>query len=105
MPSAMEHGTTETPTESTPEPSGKKDYGPRGRSWVFTHNNYTDEDIRRYDSLKCERIFIGKEVAPTTGTPHLQGFVRFAQPVRLSWWKNQFPKASARIRLGTEEEN
>lgn len=79
----MEHGTPETPTESapaepTPQPLVKKDYGPRGRSWFITHNNYTDEDIRRYDSLKCERIFIGKEVAPTTGTPHLQGFIRFA---------------------------
>lgn len=43
----------------------------RGRSWCFTHNNYTEEDVLRYDSLKCERIVVGKEVAPTTGTPHL----------------------------------
>lgn len=79
--------------------------GSRSRAWCFTYNNYDDEVIRRLDALTCERIIVGKEVAPTTGTPHLQGYVRFAQPARFSWWKNNFPKASVRIAKGTDAQN
>ncbi len=46
------------------------------RRWIFTLNNYTDVEV---DGLKKEKVFFsfllfGKEVAPTTGTPHLQGY-------------------------------
>jgi len=49
------------------------------RNWVFTLNNYTDEDIARlaspYEQVKF--IAYGKEIAPTTNTPHSQGYVIF----------------------------
>lgn len=56
----------------------------RCRGFVFTKNNYTEDDV---DCLKvygeandnCYIIF-SKEVAPTTGTPHLQGYVHFKNP-------------------------
>jgi len=48
----------------------------RKRAFRFTHNNYTDTTLE--DELDCKYIIYGKEVAPTTGTPHLQGFVSFA---------------------------
>lgn len=74
----------------------------RSRAWCFTINNYTDADILRLESLDgVERLIVGREVAET-GTPHLQGYVRFSQPVRFSWWKNQFPKAHVAVRRGTE---
>ena len=38
-------------------------------------NNYTNEDIALLEKLKCKYIIYGYEIAPTTGTPHLQGFV------------------------------
>lgn len=56
----------------------------RTRAWLFTLNNWTEEeehaiiDLTRQDSLRY--IIFGRENAPTTGTPHLQGFVYFFQP-------------------------
>lgn len=56
----------------------------RSRSWQFTVNNFTDSDLTRLAQVECVYIVYGKEVAPTTGTPHLQGFVMFENPVRMS---------------------
>lgn len=47
----------------------------RTRSFIFTHNNYPNTELE--DNLVCKYIVYGKEVAPTTNTPHLQGFVHF----------------------------
>lgn len=76
--------------------------GPKARAWCFTINNYTTDDVRRLESLQTERCVVGAEDAPTTGTPHLQGYVRFKEPQRFSWWKNQFPTAHVEVRQGTE---
>lgn len=46
----------------------------------------------------------GREVAPETGTPHLQGYVRFPNTQRFSWWKNQFPTAHVELKKGLEEQ-
>lgn len=51
------------------------------RSFEFTHNNYTQEDIDRILKWDCKYVVIGKEIAPTTGTPHLQGYVEFKNSV------------------------
>ncbi len=45
------------------------------RLWCFTWNNYTDSDVESVKNWKCTWLLFGKEVAPTTGTPHLQGVV------------------------------
>lgn len=50
----------------------------RHRAYCFTINNYNDDDIARLDSVDCQYIVYGREVAPTTGTPHLQGYVHFS---------------------------
>lgn len=68
---------TEEPT-GAPVPHDERGFRAlRSYAWCFTLNNYTDEEIRRLESLECERLVVGKEVAPTTGTPHLQGYIRF----------------------------
>jgi len=46
----------------------------RVRGYVFTINNYTEEDIQRLLKLPYKYLVYGKETA-STGTPHLQGFV------------------------------
>nr|ATP66723.1 Rep [Rodent circovirus] len=57
----------------------------RARRWVFTINNYTDEDIEN-----CKYIFenkggcymiLGFEEAPTTGTKHIQGYIHLGPQV------------------------
>lgn len=50
----------------------------RHRHFVFTLNNYKDEDETYLASLECKFIIWGYEYAPTTCTPHLQGFISFA---------------------------
>lgn len=50
------------------------------RSWVFTLNNYNEQDINFLKGIMCKYIIFGKEIAPTTGTPHLQGYIEFASP-------------------------
>lgn len=77
----------------------------KSRRWMYTLNNYTDEECNGLVSLDCIRHVVGRETAPTTGTPHLQGYIRFKDPVRFSWWKNQFPRASVRVPDGTETQN
>lgn len=50
----------------------------RSRGWCFTLNNYTDADIKRLQEVECQYIVYGREIAPTTGTPHLQGYIHFS---------------------------
>jgi len=47
----------------------------RHRRFVFTWNNYDQVAIDYLDSLQIRYLCYGKEVAPGTGTPHLQGFL------------------------------
>lgn len=47
----------------------------RNRNFCFTFNNYPDTSL--VDNLDCKYIAYSFEVAPTTGTPHLQGWVTF----------------------------
>jgi Putative viral replication protein len=52
---------------------------PASRHWCFTWNNYTPENEQHIQSLSIkdniEFLRYGCETAPTTGTPHLQGYV------------------------------
>lgn len=49
----------------------------KSRSWCFTINNYTDRDIASVLALDAVYVCYQKEIAPTTGTPHLQCYVYF----------------------------
>lgn len=52
----------------------------RHRAYVFTWNNYTSDDEKALQSLDCGYLVYGHETAPSTGTLHLQGYVRFENP-------------------------
>lgn len=55
-------------------------------NWRFTLNNWRQEDFEFLDKLyqdgKVKYIIYGKEIAPTTGTPHLQGFLQLPKKLR-----------------------
>lgn len=62
------------------------------RNFVFTHNNFIDKDLEFWNNYKCRYIIYGKEIAPTTGTPHLQGYVELHKRVRFSTLKDTLPQ-------------
>lgn len=62
------------------------------KTWVFTLNNYTDEDFESCKTWSYTRIIVGKEVGES-GTPHLQGTVVFDGAKRMSALKKLLPKA------------
>lgn len=54
----------------------------RSRAWIWTLNNWTADEEKylkddRAQQDACKFIVWGREVAPTTGTAHLQGFIYF----------------------------
>lgn len=65
----------------------------RSRAWAFTCNNYKEHDLQCFRSLVgmeqlCVKyVVFGFEVAPTTGTPHLQGWIYLADKVSLKYMK------------------
>lgn len=73
----------------------------RSRAWCFTWNNYPDDAVDRLKGIPCERMVVGREVGES-GTPHLQGYVRFKQPQRFSYWKNGWPQVHVESRKGSE---
>ncbi len=63
----------------------------RARSWCFTLNNYTKEDVNtmtqsRWNDLEIKK-FVFQEEKGVNGTPHLQGVVMFKNPTGLAGLK------------------
>lgn len=52
----------------------------KARAFCFTINNYSEDALTKLNELECSYLVYGKELAPSTGTPHLQGYVHFKNP-------------------------
>nr|QXP07610.1 MAG: replication associated protein [Arizlama virus] len=53
------------------------------RGICFTLNNYTlndESNLMAFAKTQCLYLVFGREICPTTGTPHLQGFLYFENP-------------------------
>lgn len=77
------------------------------KHWIFTLNNWVDADVERLKGLHPEHvdyITFGYETAPTTGTPHLQGYVVFKQRKRLAGARALIGEAHMEIKRGTVEQ-
>lgn len=78
----------------------------KARNWVFTLNNYTEEDEARiakpYDQIKY--VAYSHEVG-AQGTPHLQGFLIAWNPIRMSFLKKYLPRAHLEIMHGRLQDN
>lgn len=61
------------------------------RRWVFTLNNYTDDEVASIKLIPHHFLLFGRECAPATGTPHLQGYVVFSSARRFNAVKKAFP--------------
>lgn len=74
--------------------------------WVFTLNNYTDEEVKRVTEYPdfVRYVCYGKEVGDK-GTPHLQGFVVTWQAVRLSQFKLWMRRAHFEPMISSLENN
>lgn len=80
----------------------------RCRKWVFTLNNYTNEEVEELiEKLESKnRIYImGKETAPTTGTPHIQGYIESKNPMTFDQIKGLNNRMNIQKARGTLEQN
>lgn len=64
--------------------------GSRSRAWCFTLNNYTAGDEAVCAVVGCVYLIYGREVG-ANGTPHLQGYVYFANAKTFNAVKNLLP--------------
>ena len=71
------------------------------RNFIFTWNNYPTEfhDVLR--KLDAKYLCYGKETAPTTKTPHLQGFVIFKNPRKVTGVRAILPGLHIEVAKGS----
>ncbi len=75
------------------------------RDYCFTWNNYTPENEEFLAELECKYLVYGHEIAPTTGTPHLQGYVYFNSPRSFNSVRKDFKGASIRTAKAEADPN
>jgi len=67
----------------------------QSKYWCFTINNWTLDHGELLATLaesdKCTYMVVGKEIAETTGTPHLQGYIAFSKPIRQTGVRKLIP--------------
>lgn len=63
----------------------------RSRGWCFTLNNYNETKMKIIDDIECRYCIYGKEIAPTTGTHHLQGYIYFDNAITFGSIKKKMP--------------
>nr|WAE43026.1 MAG: replication associated protein [Cressdnaviricota sp.] len=76
----------------------------KSRNYCFTCNNYTDDSIAHLDTLACRYLCYGKEIAPGTHTPHLQGYIVFQNPRAFNGVRALLPGCHLEIARGTPDQ-
>jgi len=94
------------PNSGGPIRTPRSQAGQRIRRFVFTLNNYTDEEVEQIKTLSCTWLIFGKEVAPSTGTPHLQGACVIGRQVAFSQVKTWpgFARSNLQVMCGTPQQ-
>ncbi|QCX35039.1 replication-associated protein [Blackfly DNA Virus 10] len=82
----------------------------RSRAWCFTINNYTDDDQERLRTLGLEDtvqyMIWGREVAPETGTKHIQGYIYWHTARTMAPTKERInQRAHLEMAKGTPQQN
>lgn len=73
--------------------------------WCFTLNNYTEEEVEAINGLDVKYMIYGKEISPTTGTPHLQGFIVFSGSKKITGVSKLIPRAYLVVAKGSSVQN
>lgn len=81
---------------NVPVTEDEQSFSKSARGWIFTLNNYSDDDISRFKAFVCDYLCFGKEVS-STGTPHLQGYLYVKGKVQFDRLKKLFPRAHWKI--------
>lgn len=76
----------------------------RFRNYCFTLNNYTQEDIENVDKFDCTYMLYSKEIAPTTGTPHLQGYLEMKEAKTMKSLCKKIPRCSFFVAKGDHDD-
>lgn len=79
----------------------------RSATWRWTWNNYpSDEEIETtLEKYKYSYYLYGKEICPTTGTPHLQGYMEFGYKPTFGSLQKIHPKISFRTAEAGQKAN
>lgn len=78
----------------------------RSRSWVFTLNNYTPDDVAELKKVTHRYMCFGLETGDKEHTPHIQGYVQLDNPVSLRGVKKLLgDRFHVDIAKGTPEQN
>lgn len=80
------------------------------RHLAFTWNNYQEYDwkdilVKAVTNLNVNYIIFGREVAPTTGTPHLQGYMQFEKKKYFSTIVKYLPGCHISKAFGSSQDN
>lgn len=75
------------------------------RRWMVTVNNYSQADIEAVKNMgELAYLAIGYEVAPTTGTRHMQCYAEFKKHKRMAAIKQMVPRANLQKCDGTAQQ-
>lgn len=77
----------------------------RSRAWCLTINNYTEEELECITGYSSEYTIVGNETCPTSGTKHLQCYIRMTNTKTFSKMKKDFPRAHIEIAGGNDLQN
>lgn len=77
----------------------------RSRCHCFTINNYSTQEWDQFQTINCKYVIAAQEVCPSTGTPHIQGYISFKDPkTKQAAGKCLGGRARCDIRRGTPQE-
>lgn len=78
------------------------------RAYTFTWNNYTDDTVeflRSFAERETEYMIFGYETAPSTGTKHIQGYIRFRNQRSFNGICKKMKGAHIEIARGSTQDN
>lgn len=77
----------------------------KNRNFCFTWNNYDEQSKQYLKDLTVKYVAYAEEIAPSTGTKHLQGYVSFNSPQTLAQARSKLPGCHVETMLGSLLQN